>query len=252
MKKNFVLFLEYDGSRFSGWQVQPDRTTVQGELEKALSLVLNQPIRINGSGRTDAGVHALEQVANFHAETDLACDDLKRSLNSLIKLPLVVHRCCLAPEEFHARFDAREKEYHYHLLNRQEPCAVGRDYVWHIPRPLDTGPMEECCAMLVGEHDFKAFEGAGSPRHHTFRTIFSADLEHRGSGRILFRIRGSGFLRFMVRNIVGTLVLAGRLTLKPEEFKAVLEARDRTRAGATAPAQGLFLVRVGYPDSLFF
>ncbi|MFH1152581.1 MAG: tRNA pseudouridine(38-40) synthase TruA [Pseudomonadota bacterium] len=251
MNQNFVITLEYDGSRFSGWQVQPGKITVQGELEKTLALILNQPVRLNGSGRTDAGVHALGQVANFHADTNRSCTDLKRGLNSMIKAPIVVHHCALAGPEFHARFSAVSKEYHYHILNRQEPCALGRDYVWHINRPLDLGAMEACCSMLIGEHDFKSFEGAGSPRYHTVREVFRAGFNKMEPDRLIFQIRANGFLRFMVRNILGTLILAGRCELSPEDFKAVLQARDRSLAGATAPPHGLFLMKVSYPESSF-
>lgn len=251
MNRNFVITLEYDGSRFSGWQVQPGRITVQGEMEKTLSVILNQPVRVNGSGRTDAGVHAMGQVANFHADTNLSCTDLKRGLNSMIKGPIVVHDCTLAGPDFHARFSAVSKEYHYHLLNRRDPCALGRDYIWHISHPLDLEAMEKCCSLLIGEHDFKSFEGAGSPRCHTVREVFYAGFKPEAPDRITFKIRANGFLRFMVRNILGTLVLAGRLELSPGEFKSVLEARDRNRAGATAPPQGLCLMKVSYPESSF-
>lgn len=246
MKTNFKITIEYDGTPFSGWQVQNNSKTVQGELEKALSMILNQPIRINGSGRTDAGVHALGQVATFHAMTILGCEELKKGVNSLIKCPIIIHECVKVHDKFHARYDARQKEYHYHILNRQDPSAIGKDYIWHIQKPLDLATMEECCSIITGTHDFKAFEGSGSPRSTTIRTIFSAKFEIKEDHHLVFKIRGNGFLRFMVRNIMGTLVLAGIGKLTPKEFRTVLEKMDRNLAGATAPARGLFLMNVIY------
>lgn len=249
MKKNFKLTLEYDGTPYSGWQVQNNSITIQGEIERALSLMLNQPIRISGSGRTDAGVHALAQVANFQSDnTSMGEIQLKKGLNSLLKGPIVVHECKEVDEEFHSRYYAREKEYHYFFLNRELPCAVGRNFIWHIRKPLKVSAMEECCKIITGTHDFKAFEGAGSPRSTTVRTIFMAGFERSETenDRFTFKIRGDGFLRFMVRNIVGTLVLAGAGKITPDDFRKILEGKDRNLAGPTAPAKGLFLMRVFY------
>lgn len=247
MTSNFKLILEYDGTPYAGWQVQPDSVTIQGELEKALGIILNQRIRINGSGRTDAGVHARGQVASFRADTDISCSNLKKAVNSLIKGPIVVRECGRVPDAFHARFDAVSKEYHYHILNRPDPAAIGRNYFWHVRQALDTEQMKKCCQLILGEHDFKSFEGAGSPRAHTVRTIYSADVDEAREDRLVIKLAADGFLRFMVRNIVGTLVLSGMSRISPGEFESILKAKDRARAGATAPAHGLFLVRVNYP-----
>lgn len=264
MKTNFKISIEYDGTLFSGWQVQnrcsktPSKNipcrTIQGELEKVLSMIFNQEIKINGSGRTDTGVHALGQVASFKADTTMECTAIKNSINSILKGSIVIHECIKAEDHFHARYDALSKEYHYHILNRPDPCSIGRDYTWHIKQPLNLQSMEECCKIIMGTHDFKAFEGAGSPRSSTVRTIYSAEFDRDGQkygnrndrDRLIFKIKGNGFLRFMVRNIVGTLVLAGIGKLSPEKFKTILQAKDRSLAGATAPAKGLFLIRVFY------
>ncbi len=246
MTTNFKLVIEYDGAPFSGWQVQTDRSTVQGELEKNLGLMLNQSIRLTGSGRTDAGVHALGQVANFHADTSLSCTRIQKGINALIKGPLVIRNCMVVDNDFNARFDAISKEYSYHILNQEDPVAIKRGYLWHIKKPLDLSPIKECCRILTGLHDFKSFEGAGSPRHHTRREVFSASFENRGDSRLLFKIEANGFLRFMVRNIVGTLVDVGLLKLTVQDFSTILKAKDRSLAGPTAPPQGLFLVRVNY------
>jgi len=231
---------------FSGWQIQNDRITVQGEIEKALSRILNQKIKINGAGRTDAGVHAMGQVANFHAATSISCYDLKKGVNSIIKRPVVIRKCEIVDSDFHARYNALSKEYHYHILNRSDPCAVGRNYTWHIKQKLDLEKMNQCCSMITGTHDFKSFEGAGSPRAHTRRDVFFACMEKQDKDRIIFKIKANGFLRFMVRNIMGTLVQAGLSKLSLDEFKSVINAKDRKMAGPTAPPNGLFMIKVNY------
>ncbi len=256
LEKNFKLTLEYDGTLFSGWQVQTDQMTVQGELQKALSLILNQPIHVMGSGRTDAGVHAMGQVAHLKANTRMSPEDLQKGVNSLIKHPVVVTQCEAVDGSFHARYSARSKEYHYHILNRALPCAVGKNYLWHIRKPLDIDAMNQCGQVLVGEHDFKSFEGAGSPRASTVRTLYHLSvrkLEREGSeggsgenGKISLIIKGNGFLRFMVRNIMGTLVMAGHHKITPKGLIKILQGKDRGLAGATAPPQGLFLMKVNY------
>lgn len=251
-QKTFKLTIEYDGTPFAGWQIQPNQITVQGEIQKALSTLLNHPMTVTASGRTDAGVHAMGQCAHFHASTRLGSGDIQRGLNSLIKSPIVIHEVRRMPSGFHARYDVRSKTYHYHILNRPAPCAVGRNYLWHIPQRLDTDIMSQCCRLMTGTHDFKSFEGAGSPRSHTVRTLFDVGII-RGEGleqdRLVFHFKGNGFLRYMVRNLVGTLVRAGRRKLTPERVTQILHARDRRIAPATAPPQGLFLMQVRYHAS---
>ncbi len=246
MTKNFKIIVEYDGSAYSGWQVQNDVLTVQHELERALSTILNRKIRITGSGRTDAGVHATHQVANFHADTNMEPDSLKKAANSLIKGPVTIMDCRVVADGFHARIDAVCKTYHYHIINRPEPVAIGRNYVWHIGKELQLAVMQECCPMITGRHDFKSFEGVGSPRSSTIREVYSAAVEKREKDGIVFKISANGFLRYMVRNIVGTVVQAGLLKMGPERFHEILTARNRCLAGPTAPPQGLFLIKVEY------
>ena len=252
MKTNFKIVIEYDGRKYSGWQIQKDRLTIQFELEKALSTILNQKIRIIGSGRTDAGVHAYGQVANFIAQTDLTSDAIKNGANSIIKNSVVIKKCNIVHKSFHARYDAVSKEYHYHILNRPDPCAIQKNYVWHIKKKLDLSCMQECCSIIKGEHDFKSFEGAGSPKYSTIRNIylaeFSIDAKNINSGTIIFKISANGFLRFMVRNIIGTIVLAGLLKIGTQEFENILKAKNRNLAGPTAPAHGLYLMNVKYPE----
>lgn len=246
MKQNFKLIIEYDGTGFYGWQRQKKEQTIQGELEKVLSLILNQEIHIHGSGRTDAGVHALGQVAHFHANTRISPPDLKKGVNSLIKHAIVIQECHPMPNEFHARYNALSKEYLYHILNQPNACAIGRDYLWHIRQPLDLGNMNICSDLLVGPHDFKSFENTGSPRSSSVREVFSAQWVAQTEGKLVFRISASGFLKNMVRNLVGTLINVGLGKVSPEEFEQILLSCDRALASATAPARGLFLNRVIY------
>jgi len=246
MTKNFKLIIEYDGTCFSGWQRQKTDRSVQGEIEKALRVMTGQKVVVNGSGRTDAGVHALGQVANFHCDTRLTAAVFLKGLNSLLFEDVVIKDCRQVPDAFHARFDAKRKRYRYRMLNRLIPCALFRQYVWHIRKKLDTGAMRAAMAHIIGRHDFKAFEGSGSPRSSTTRTVMHAGLAETQRDHLDFEIEADGFLRYMVRNIVGTLVDVGLVKISPDDFKAVLRSRDRGRAGITAPPQGLFLVEVKY------
>jgi len=242
------MTIEYDGGGFAGWQYQPRRRTLQGEIESALETMVGIPVRLAASGRTDAGVHAVGQVASFRCETRLSSATIQKGLNSMLDDDIVIRNCREVPESFHARFDAKGKTYHYHILNHELPSAILRRHVWFIRRPLDTAVMQEAADHLLGEHDFSAFEGAGSPRTHPIRTITQADFTKNADGIIVFRVSANGFLRFMVRNIVGSLVDVGQHKTTPTEFKKILDSRDRRRAGATAPPQGLFLMRVWYPE----
>ncbi len=246
MNKNFKIIIEYDGTNFFGWQKQPDTKTVQGEIEKALSLILNQEIKITGSGRTDAGVHAFGQVANFHADTNILPQKIKAALNSLIKDPIVIRDCHLVADSFHARYNAVSKEYHYFILNRQDPCAIERMYQWHIKSPLDIRAMTQCCHAITGVFDFKSFENTGSPRSSTLRQVFFFNISQLDHQRLVFKICAGGFLKYMVRNLMGTIVLAGLNKISMNEFIQILEAKDRSLAGQTAPAHGLFLKKVNY------
>jgi len=246
MNNNFKLLIEYDGTSFFGWQRQKDVKTVQGEIENALSRILNQQINITGSGRTDAGVHAFGQVANFHADTNILPHKIKAALNSLLKGPIVIRDCHLVANSFHARFNAVSKEYHYFILNRQDPCAIERMYHWHIRAPLDIGAMTQCCQAITGIFDFKSFESTGSPRYSTLRQVYVSNIRQLDHQRIVFKICANGFLKYMVRNLMGTIVLAGLNKISIETFIQILKAKDRTLAGPTAPAQGLFLKMVNY------
>lgn len=243
---NFKITIEYDGSNYHGWQRQAADRTIQGEIETALMTMTGHRITLTGSGRTDAGVHARNQVANFQCETRLAPEAFHKGLNSLLPEDIVITSCEMVPETFHARYDAKSKIYHYRMLNRPLPVAISRQYAWHIRKKLDLEAMRNALRFIAGTHDFKAFEGSGSPRTDTVRCILHADLVHTDGGYIVFKIEGDGFLKFMVRNIVGTLVNVGLGKMTPDDFKRVLDSKDRGLAGITAPPHGLFLMDVKY------
>ena len=245
--KNFKMTIEYDGSDFHGWQRQKGYRTVQEEIEIALHTVTRQKIAVIGSGRTDAGVHALGQVASFKCVTRLGPETIQKALNSLLPDAIVIRDCKPIAATFHARYNARCKTYRYRILNHPLAVAVGRQYAWHLRRPLDLDAMRRAAAILVGRHDFSAFEGTGSPRSHAVRQVFRAFIDREEKAEFLaFDIEADGFLRFMVRNIVGTLVLVGSGKIGAAEFEDILLSKERERAGATAPPQGLFLMCVNY------
>ena len=244
--KNFKLIVEYDGTDYCGWQRQPDRPTIQGVIEDILQRITQAPVTLHGSGRTDAGVHALGQTAHFRSSTRLTPEDLHKGLNSLLPADIAVRSCQRAPLSFHARFDCCWKRYCYRICNQPVRPAVGYRYAWHIRRPLDLAAMAAATRHLVGRHDFKTFESSGSPRAHTVREVMEAVWRETDDGCLAFDIRANGFLRGMVRNIVGTMVAVGMGRRDPETLPELLQAADRRQAPATAPPQGLFLTHVQY------
>ncbi len=242
----FKLIIEYDGTDFCGWQRQKNDPTIQGAIEAALQRMTRTAVTLHASGRTDAGVHALGQCAHFSCATRLAPQDFLKGLNSLLPDAIVIRSCEAVPGDFHARFDVRHKTYHYRILNRPRPAAIGRQYAWHIRRPLDLEAMAAGTAHLVGRLDFRAFQNSGSPRPHTVRHVMAARWHRHDDDHLTFEIRADGFLRFMVRNIVGTLVAVGMGQMRPETVDTIRRAGDRRRAGTTAPPHGLFLLEVAY------
>ena len=246
--RNFKLVIEYDGTRYFGWQRQVEKPTIQAEIERVLSRITQQSVIVKGSGRTDAGVHALGQTASFHCDTRLTPKTFLRALNGLLPADIVIRDCREMPDGFHARYDVLAKTYHYQILNRPISSVVERNFSWHIQKKLNVAAMSESLHCLLGTHDFKAFEGIGSPRTHTVRTIHRAEIVENGDDRLRIVIKGDGFLRYMVRNIVGTLVRIGMGKKPSADMECILLSMDRHLAGVTAPAQGLFLVEVQYEE----
>ena len=245
----FRLILEYDGSLFSGWQIQPTVQTVQGVLESALARLFGRSITVIGAGRTDAGVHATAQVAHFDAPTLRPARDIVRALNALTPPGVSVLEARQVDQSFHARYSAFYREYCYKIFLRPEPPALDRDRVWHYSRPLDLAAMEEAGAYLVGTHDFSAFRAASCSAPNPVRTLSILRFEQDGL-LLTVTIGANAFLYHMVRNMVGSLVKVGLGDWPPIRIKEILEGLDRKLAGPMAPATGLYLTKVAYPVEL--
>lgn len=245
-RTNYKVLLQYDGSGYHGWQRQRGVLTIQEVVETRLAVMTCEPVTLIGAGRTDAGVHARGQVANFLTSTGIPPRRLLEGLNSLLPEDIVALDLSAVPRDFHARYRARSKLYEYRIHNSSRRLALGRQYVWHIGQPLNWDLMEESLGFLEGRHDFASFQAAGSSVRNTERTVLSTAVVAHPEDVWSIQIAADGFLRYMVRAIVGTLVEVGRGKLSDEEFVALLAARDRKRAGMTAPARGLCLVEVRY------
>lgn len=253
--KKIKLLVSYDGTDFCGWQKQkdynrgPKRPSIQETLENALINIFQEPISVSASGRTDAGVHALGQVCHFETTKKMP-QDLCWALKSQLPSSIVVKQAWLAPKKFHSTLSATRKTYRYFIWNNQRPSALLTRYSWWVRKPLDIKALENLSQVLIGEHDFSSFQSQGTPVPHTIRTIYQIQWSYKSPSLIEFRIVGSGFLKQMVRNIVGTLV-DSHLKNKDSLFiENILKAHDRKKAGLTAPPQGLFLLKVYYPKAL--
>jgi tRNA pseudouridine38-40 synthase len=244
--RNIRLLLEYDGTRYHGWQRQKNALTLQEEVETALARLTGEAVRLMGSGRTDAGVHALGQVANFHTLSGIPLKAFHEGLNSLLPYDLAVLEAQEAPPGFHARRSARAKTYEYRILNRPTRSPLHHHYGWWMAVPLDLDAMVRAAAVLPGEHDFSAFRASGSDNLNPVRRVLQAGWRSHPGGWLRFRITANGFLRGMVRSLTGTMVEVGRGKAAPEILEELLQSGERSLAGPTAPAQGLFLVEVMY------
>ena len=246
--RNLKLTVQYDGTSYVGWQRQETGTSIQGLLEDALAPIAGERVTVHGAGRTDAGVHAVGQVATVALDTALTPSTVARALNAVLPLDVRVLAIEEARPEFHARFSAVGKLYEYRVLNAPIASAFMFRYAWHVPQVLDLDAMRSASLSLVGSHDFAAFQGSGSFVHSTTRTVHAIQWEDGGGYDLplVMRIEGDGFLRHMVRNIVGTLIEVGSGRWSPSHVEAILRSLDRSRAGPTAPPHGLFLVRVDY------
>jgi len=254
--RKIKLTIQYDGSSYHGWQVQPQGTTIQGLLEEVIGEITGERPQVTGSGRTDAGVHALGQVASFDSGSVLANDVLRRALNALLPRDVRITAVEDAPADFHPRYDAARKRYFYLVANTGTvPVFIDR-YVWWLRARLDVEQMREAAVFLRGEHDFSAFRGAGCAAKDPVREVYILEVERFDRMELLFAgfpgpfvkisAEANGFLRHMVRNIVGTLAEVGRGRMRPEAVEEILLSGERRLAGPTAPARGLFLEEVSY------
>ena len=251
LQRNLKLTIAYDGYDFAGWQVQPGRPTIQGTLVSVIEHITGEKTLPQGSGRTDAGVHALAQVASVNIESPIPIVNFRKALNDLLPGSIRVLSVEEAPPEFHARKSATAKTYEYRIY-RGEICPPFRvRYVYHHPYPLNEARMIDAASVVAGEHDFTSFAAVDPERKkdnvkiNKVRTIFSSAW-HRSGEELIYRVRGTGFLHHMVRNLVGAFLMVGKGTLNGHDLQRILEARDRSAAPATAPASGLFLLGVEY------
>lgn len=249
--RNLKVTLSYDGAEFSGWQIQPDALTVQGTLASVIGRITGEKVLPQGSGRTDAGVHALAQVMTFVTESSVPTENFLKAMNDILPAAIRVLEVSEAAADFHARHSARAKTYRYRIYRRSICPPFLARYVWHYPYPLDEEAMAAAAGLVTGEHDFTSFaavdpeRGKDDQQPSNVRKIFSSVWQKSGE-ELIYEVRGNGFLHHMVRNLVGTFILLGRKTLQIDDIERILEARNRSAAGATAPASGLYLVGVEY------
>ena len=244
--RNVKLIIAYDGTDYKGWQIQTSAPTIQGIIEEKLGIILNQQTRVTGSGRTDAGVHALNQVAHFITNSKIETESLKKGLNSLLPPDIVVKELSEVDADFHARYSAKSRIYKYLIWRGDTFSPFYRRFSWQMHYQLDLEEMRKAAECLVGLHDFASFQGTGSASLSSEREIMRFTIRGRAKGWIVTTIEASGFLRHMVRNIMGTLIEVGKGSMTVAEFRDIFESKDRSRAGITAPPQGLFLKKVKY------
>ena len=243
--RNLRLDLCYDGTRYRGWQRLPNREdTIQGKLETALSRILGEPIEVSGSGRTDAGVHARGQVANFHCESAMAPEEILANLRRYLPEDIGIYSCKEVSPRFHARLNAKEKTYCYRIWNSDAPCVFARRFVAVMPEPLDTEAMRQAAGLLLGKHDFSAFCSNAKMKKSTLRELYAIEISRQGE-EVRIRFTGNGFLYNMVRILTGTLIEVGRGQRRPEDIPDLFGGK-REQAGFLAPAQGLCLEEVVY------
>lgn len=251
--KNIVLFLRYDGTNYHGWQSQKNGTTVQEVVSEAIRRLTGQPPlpELHGCGRTDAGVHALHYVANFHSATTIPVDRLPYALKPYLPADVACYDACAAPEDFHARFSCLEKKYVYKLYSARipDPFLINRAYF--TPMPLDVGLMREAAARIVGTHDFACFRASGFTSKGSVRTVFSCSVDTHDDQTVSVSVSADGFLYNMVRIIAGTLFYVGIGKFLPEDIDHMLASRDRLTAGVTLPPHGLYLESARYPAGSF-
>jgi tRNA pseudouridine38-40 synthase len=244
--RNIKLVIEYDGSDYVGWQRQPQGPTIQETIENSLGEITGEKLTLYGSGRTDSGVHALGQVANFNTESRVSAEEFQKGLNSILPRDIVILESRDVLPEFHAQFSSQSKVYLYRVLSRSYGSALLRNRVWQVPYRLSPDAMSEAAYGLVGEHDFSAFAQAGAEVKSKVRTVISAEFKNSGDDILEFTIEADGFLKRMVRLIVGTLVQVGKKRLSPSEFADILKSANKNKFVLAAPPHGLYLKEVKY------
>ena len=243
--RNIRLTIEYDGKDFNGWQKQPNKLNIQGEIERAIEEITGEKVDLIASGRTDAGVHALAQMANFKTNSNLPVEKYPIALNTKLKKSIRIQKAEEVEQDFHSRYHCKQKTYRYVINNSEQGSSIYRNLEYFVPNKLNVEKMQEAVKYFEGEHDFKAFKASGTSSKSSVRTIYKGKVEKQGD-RIIIELTGNGFLYNMVRIIAGTLVDVGLEKIKPSEIPEIIEKGERTRAGKTLPPQGLYLVKVEY------
>ena len=243
--KNIRLTIEYDGKDFNGWQKQPNKLNIQGEIERAIEEITGEKVDLIASGRTDAGVHALAQMANFKTNSNLPVEKYPIALNTKLKKSIRIQKAEEVEEDFHSRYHCKQKTYRYVINNSEQGSSIYRNLEYFVPNKLNVEKMQEAVKYFEGEHEFKAFKASGTSSKSSVRIIYKAKIEKQGD-RIIIELTGNGFLYNMVRIIAGTLVDVGLGKIGPDEIPEIIENGERSRAGKTLPPQGLYLVKVEY------
>ena len=243
--RNIKLTIEYDGKDFNGWQKQPNKLNIQGTIEQAIKNITGEEVELNASGRTDAGVHALGQVANFKTNSQIPIEKFAIAINSRLKKSIIIINAEEVDERIHSRLTCKRKTYRYIINNSIEGSAIYRNLETHIPQKLDINKMEKALKYFEGEHDFKAFKASGTSSKNSVRTIYKTNI-YKENNRIYIELTGNGFLYNMVRIIVGTLVEVGLGKIEPEKIQDIIKSKKRENAGKTLPPNGLYLVNVEY------
>ncbi|HIT71639.1 MAG TPA: tRNA pseudouridine(38-40) synthase TruA [Candidatus Scatovivens faecipullorum] len=243
--RNIKLIIEYDGKGFNGWQKQPNKLNIQGEIERAIEEITGESIDLIASGRTDAGVHSLGQTANFKTESKIPIEKIPIAINSKLKQSIIIKSAEEVDERFHSRYNVKSKKYRYTINNSKYGSAIYRNVEYHFPIKLNIENMQKAAKYFEGEHDFKAFKASGTSSKSSVRKIYKAEVI-KNEDRIYIELTGNGFLYNMVRIISGTLLDVGSGKIAPEEIKNIIETKDRKLAGKTLPPQGLCLVEVNY------
>ena len=243
--RNIKLTIEYDGKEFNGWQKQPTKLNIQGEIEKAIEHITGERVDLIGSGRTDKGVHAIAQIANFKIESNFPIEKMPIAINSQLKESIKIKKAEEVSIDFHSRYNCKDKTYCYVIDNSKEGSAIFRNFAYHESKKLDVEAMKNAIKDLTGEHDFSSFKSSGTSSKSSIRTIYKAEIEEKGD-YIIIKLTGNGFLYNMVRIISGTLLEVGLGKIKVNEMKEIIKSKDRQRAGKTLPPYGLFLYNVEY------